>query len=101
MGAIAARIADRVLVTSDNPRTEAPAAIAMAIAEGIRSDPAPRARWTIELDRRKAITEAVRAADIGDVVLVAGKGHETYQEQDGIRLPFSDVAVAGEALAAR
>ena len=101
MGSIAARLADRVLVTSDNPRGEVPATIALAIAEGIRATPEPHARWTIELDRGAAIREAIRAADIGDVVLVAGKGHEDYQEMDGVRLPFSDVAVACEALAAR
>ncbi len=101
MGAIAARLADRVLVTSDNPRGEVPATIALTIAEGIRSVPEPHARWTIQLDRRTAINDAIAAADIGDVVLIAGKGHESYQEQDGVRVPFSDVDVACEALAAR
>ena len=55
-------------------------------------------RWTIEIDRREAIRGAVAAAKPGDVVLVAGKGHETYQERDGIRTPFSDVAEARAAL---
>lgn len=100
MGAIATHVADRVVITSDNPRSEAPAAIAAAVAQGARTG-ATHAPWSIELDRRAAITGAIQRADIGDVVLVAGKGHEDYQEQDGIRLPFSDLAVVTQALAAR
>jgi UDP-N-acetylmuramyl-tripeptide synthetase len=97
MGHIAARLADRVVVTSDNPRSEDPAAIANAVARGVRDQ--GNRRWLIEIDRREAIRAAVAAAKQGDVVLVAGKGHETYQERDGARLPFSDVAVATAALA--
>ena len=95
MGAAAARGADRVLITSDNPRSEDPAAIIDAIAKGI-SGAAPR-----EPDRRRAIERAVREAASEDVVLIAGKGHERTQEIQGKRLPFSDQAVAQAALAMR
>jgi UDP-N-acetylmuramyl tripeptide synthase len=57
-------------------------------------------RWTIEIDRGEAIRGAIGAAKSGDIVLIAGKGHETYQERDGVRTPFSDAAVAAAALSA-
>jgi UDP-N-acetylmuramyl-tripeptide synthetase len=98
MGHVAARLADRVVVTSDNPRSEDPAAIANAVARGVRD--AGNRRWTIEIDRREAIQHAIRAAKAGDVVLIAGKGHETYQERDGVRSPFSDADEAAAALSA-
>ena len=95
--AVAARHADRIVVTSDNPRAEDPAAIAMAIVDGIRA--AGSGRWTLELDRAAAIRLAVANAKHGDVVLIAGKGHEDYQETNGVRAPFSDAEVAAAALA--
>ena len=98
MGRVAAEFADRVMVTSDNPRSEDPAAIAEAIVRGIRD--AGRQRWTLELDRATAIHAAVASARSGDVVLVAGKGHEDYQERNGVRTAFSDAATAAAALAA-
>ncbi|MBS0320832.1 MAG: UDP-N-acetylmuramoyl-L-alanyl-D-glutamate--2,6-diaminopimelate ligase [Proteobacteria bacterium] len=101
MGAIAARLADRVIVTSDNPRSEDPGAIAQAIVDGVNAVPAPHAPCRLELDRAAAIGAAVSRADVGDVVLIAGKGHEAYQEQDGVRTPFSDVDMALAALATR
>jgi UDP-N-acetylmuramoyl-L-alanyl-D-glutamate--2,6-diaminopimelate ligase len=91
MGAIASRLADRVVITSDNPRSEDPQRIIDAIAAG-SSGPAQR-----DVDRRHAIERAVREAADEDVVLIAGKGHESYQEIAGRRLPFSDQAVAREA----
>ncbi len=94
MGGVAARGADAVILTSDNPRDEDPRAILADIARG-----APGAR-VIE-DRAGAIRAAVAAADARDVVLVAGKGHEAYQEIGGRRLPFSDADCAAAALAAR
>ena len=94
MGAAAARGADRVLITSDNPRNEDPAAIIDAVAQGTNG--AQR-----EPDRRRAIERAVREAAPEDVVLIAGKGHESTQEIQGKRLPFSDQAVAQAALAMR
>jgi UDP-N-acetylmuramoyl-L-alanyl-D-glutamate--2,6-diaminopimelate ligase len=98
MGAIAARLADRVVVTSDNPRSEDPAVIASAIIKGIR-DTGNR-RWSVENDRRAAIAGAIAAARPGDIVLIAGKGHETYQERNRERMPFSDAVESAIALAA-
>ncbi len=96
MGQVAARLADRIYVTNDNPRSEDPATIAREIVAGIGTK-----RHVVELDRRCAIERAVRDASEGDVVLVAGKGHEAYQIIGERRLPFDDTAVAREALAQR
>jgi UDP-N-acetylmuramoyl-L-alanyl-D-glutamate--2,6-diaminopimelate ligase len=98
MGRIAARLADRVIVTNDNPRTENPETIAMAIVRGIRD--ASAAQFDVELDRTAAISMALGTAHAGDVVLIAGKGHEEYQETQGVRVHFSDAEAAAEALAA-
>jgi UDP-N-acetylmuramoyl-L-alanyl-D-glutamate--2,6-diaminopimelate ligase len=96
MGAAARRFADRVLVTSDNPRNEAPETIIEQVMEGAGPD-AER-----EVDRRRAITRAVETAERGDVVVIAGKGHEQGQEfENGRKEPFDDVAVARDALRAR
>jgi UDP-N-acetylmuramyl-tripeptide synthetase len=97
MGRIAAMLADRVVVTSDNPRGEDPAAIADAVVRGIGGT--GRSQWMLELDRAVAIRGAIASAHGGDVVLVAGKGHEDYQERNGVRTPFSDADVATAALA--
>src|SRR5438067_8611251 len=97
MGHIAATLADRIVVTSDNPRTEDPAEIAGAIVHGIRQ--ANARRYRVELDRAAAIHGAIADARSTDVVLLAGKGHETYQELNGARLPFADVEHAASALA--
>jgi UDP-N-acetylmuramoyl-L-alanyl-D-glutamate--2,6-diaminopimelate ligase len=97
MGAIAARDADAVVVTSDNPRAEAPAAILADIVAGV----ADRRHVAMVEDRRIAIATAVADADTRDVILLAGKGHEDYQEVAGVKLPFSDVAEASAALARR
>jgi UDP-N-acetylmuramoyl-L-alanyl-D-glutamate--2,6-diaminopimelate ligase len=95
MGRIAARLADRVVVTSDNPRSEEPAEIIGDIVAGVSGG----ARGIeIEPDRRAAILRAVAEARRGDIVLIAGKGHEAYQEIRGVRHPFSDAAVTREAL---
>ena len=93
MGRVAARLADRVLVTNDNPRSEDPAAIIAQAMAGIRGE-----AEAIE-DRQVAIFSAVHHATPGDVVLLAGKGHETYQEIAGARHPFDDREVARAALA--
>ncbi len=93
MGEGAARLADEIIVTSDNPRSEDPHAIIKQILQGI-----PRGRAEAIEDRQVAIFSAVHRARAGDVVLLAGKGHETYQEIAGIRHPFSDCEVAGAAL---
>jgi UDP-N-acetylmuramoyl-L-alanyl-D-glutamate--2,6-diaminopimelate ligase len=92
----AAEAADVVIVTSDNPRSEDPEAIIAQILAGISGDVA------VEVDRARAIARAVDAARDGDVVVIAGKGHEQGQEFEGGRkLPFDDVTVAREALRAR
>jgi UDP-N-acetylmuramoyl-L-alanyl-D-glutamate--2,6-diaminopimelate ligase len=91
MGAIADRLADDVVLTTDNPRFEEPAAIAAEVQAGV---PAARARWTVELDRRRAIEAAIAAAGPDDLVVIAGKGHEDVQEIRGVEHPFSDAEVA-------
>jgi UDP-N-acetylmuramoyl-L-alanyl-D-glutamate--2,6-diaminopimelate ligase len=96
MGRVAAALADRIVITSDNPRSESPSEIASAVSRGVRE--AGNRRWVIEIDRAHAIRSAVNEAKAGDTVLLAGKGHEDYQERDGVRTPFSDVAVAQQAL---
>jgi UDP-N-acetylmuramoyl-L-alanyl-D-glutamate--2,6-diaminopimelate ligase len=97
MGRIAAARSDRIVVTSDNPRREDPAAIAAAVVAGIHA--AGGRNFVVELDRGAAIRGAVASARAGDVVLVAGKGHEDYQERNGVRTPFSDAGLAEVALA--
>jgi UDP-N-acetylmuramoyl-L-alanyl-D-glutamate--2,6-diaminopimelate ligase len=97
MGEIAARLADAAVITSDNPRTEDPQRIVDQIAAGA-FDGNPVAKI---LDRRAAIAQVLAGADARDVVLVAGKGHEDYQEVGGVRLPFSDVEESLKGLAAR
>jgi UDP-N-acetylmuramoyl-L-alanyl-D-glutamate--2,6-diaminopimelate ligase len=92
MGEVATRLADRVIVTSDNPRSEDPRTIVDQVVAGAH------ANHEIEVDRASAIALAIAEAREGDVVLIAGKGHETYQEIDGVRLPFSDTEVARQAL---
>jgi UDP-N-acetylmuramoyl-L-alanyl-D-glutamate--2,6-diaminopimelate ligase len=95
MGEIARRLADRVIVTSDNPRSEDPEAIIAAILAGT----GPEVTWST--DRRQAIAEAIAGAQDGDVVVIAGKGHEQGQEfAGGEKLPFDDRAVAREVLRA-
>jgi UDP-N-acetylmuramoyl-L-alanyl-D-glutamate--2,6-diaminopimelate ligase len=96
MGRIAAELADEVILTSDNPRSEDPAAIVAEIEAGVRQ--AGRAA-TVLLDRAAAIAEAIRRSRRGDVVLMAGKGHEQYQEAGGRKLPFDERAVAHACLA--
>jgi UDP-N-acetylmuramoyl-L-alanyl-D-glutamate--2,6-diaminopimelate ligase len=98
MGEIAARLADHAIVTSDNPRSEPPDAIIDEIFTGI---PAHASHVEREVDRRAAIARAVELAEPGDVIVIAGKGHELGQEFAGGRKePFDDVEVAREALRA-
>lgn len=92
MGGVAQKLADNVVVTSDNPRSEDPSDIIKQVMAGMSGV------YAVEPDREAAITMAVRAARKGDVVLVAGKGHEDYQEIAGVKYPFSDALVAQAAL---
>ena len=95
MGTIACRFADRVIVTSDNPRSESPEAIIDDILLGCDDSP------IVEADRAAAIALAIAEAKVGDTVLIAGKGHETYQEIGGVRLPFNDAERAAQRLQQR
>ena len=98
MGRVAAELADLSWITSDNPRKEKPAAIAAMIEEGFRA--VRTDCYRVELDRRRANDEIVREARAGDVVLIAGKGHETYQEFEDTVVPFDDRVYAQETLEA-
>jgi len=104
MGEIGAKLADVLLVTSDNPRSEDPEAIIAEIMGGATSAARPAGTPPVaaEVDRRAAIERAVALAENGDVLVIAGKGHEQGQElAGGIKVPFDDVKVAREALGAR
>jgi len=99
MGAAAASLADVAILTSDNPRSEDPLAILAAMLDGVLSVPqSGRARVIVEPDRAVAIGQAVSLAEGGDVLVVAGKGHETGQYVGGTVLPFDDRQVTAEAL---
>ncbi len=96
MGRAAAGASEIVIVTSDNPRSEEPGAIIDEILPG--NSGASARRWEVEPDRAKAIALAMTKARAGDIVVIAGKGHEKTQTIGGQVLPFDDVAVAHEAL---
>lgn len=88
MGCTAAQLADFTLITTDNPRKESPSSIASEIEEGYRS--VRQSDYALELDRRSAIDSVIRMARRGDCVLIAGKGHETFQEFENTVIPFDD-----------
>jgi len=98
MGAVATRFADRVVLTSDNPRDEDPERIIADVRRGV--DPASEGagRLVVEPDRRLAIGLAISDARPGDIVVLAGKGHETVQELGRTTVPFDDRAIAREVL---
>jgi len=97
MGAVAERLADRVVVTSDNPRSEAPRDIIQQIISGQTMSE----KTLVEADREQAIRQAIKLAKSEDVVLIAGKGHESYQIIGAKRVPFSDYQVSRIALSER
>jgi UDP-N-acetylmuramoyl-L-alanyl-D-glutamate--2,6-diaminopimelate ligase len=100
MGGVAAKASDLAILTSDNPRDEDPEAIIDAVLAGVpggRDNP----RVVVEADRRTAIRRALDAAAPGDIVVIAGKGHENSQEIAERRLPFDDAVEARQALSAR
>ena len=99
MAAVAGRFADRIVITSDNPRSENPREIIEEILTGL--DAAGRSKTDVQVDRRSAIELAVGMARAGDIVLIAGKGHENYQIVGTKRLDFDDVEEARQAIAAR
>lgn len=96
MGAVATELSDIAIITSDNPRSEEPMQIIIEITKGIIKD-----NYMILPDRAQAINQAVSMAKEGDTVLVAGKGHEDYQEVKGVRYPFSDREVLKKAIERR
>jgi UDP-N-acetylmuramoyl-L-alanyl-D-glutamate--2,6-diaminopimelate ligase len=97
MGKVAEQLSDRVVVTTDNPRSEDTQAILDDILTGL----ADTGKATVIEDRAAAIAWAIEQAADNDVVLIAGKGHENYQESNGERIAFSDYAIAEQALAAK
>ncbi|MBM3329748.1 MAG: UDP-N-acetylmuramoyl-L-alanyl-D-glutamate--2,6-diaminopimelate ligase [Calditrichaeota bacterium] len=101
MGQIAAEGADKVIITSDNPRTEEPAKICAEIAAGLPPNAIRSGRAMVQVDRREAIERAVADAIDGELILLAGKGAETYLEVNGVRTPFDDREEARRAAEAR
>jgi UDP-N-acetylmuramoyl-L-alanyl-D-glutamate--2,6-diaminopimelate ligase len=100
MGRVATELSDHVILTSDNPRSEVPSTIIDEIAVGARAVDPDATRHEIEVDRAAAIRHAIAMARTGDIVLIAGKGHETYQLIAGKRYDFDDRVHAREALLA-
>jgi UDP-N-acetylmuramyl tripeptide synthase len=92
MGEVATRLSDHAIITSDNPRSEDPRAIIVDIIAGAHPN------FVVEIDRTGAIFKALQSAAPEDVVLIAGKGHESYQEIGTQRLPFDDAQIAREML---
>lgn len=101
MGKVAAALADYVILTSDNPRSEDPEAILCDIEAGLRASNLAVSSYERIVDRREAIEKAVEMASPGDVVLIAGKGHETYQMIGGVAYPFDDRLAARAAIRSR
>ncbi|KRE35161.1 UDP-N-acetylmuramoyl-L-alanyl-D-glutamate--2,6-diaminopimelate ligase [Paenibacillus sp. Soil522] len=98
MGNIAVKYADYAIITSDNPRTEPPEFILKDIEDGLIKSNIDPSSYELLADRKSAIQKAVEMASPGDVVLIAGKGHETYQDINGVKYPFDDRKVAKEAI---
>lgn len=98
MGKVAAKYSDYTFITSDNPRTEDPEFILTEIEAGLKEDRIETDRYELIVDRRTAIQKAVEMAQPGDVLLIAGKGHETYQVIGKETIDFDDRLVAKEAI---
>lgn len=96
MGKVVAELSDLAVVTSDNPRSESPDAIIEDVLPGMKQ--VSGSRYVVEPDRKEAIRKAIGQSEPGDVILLAGKGHETYQEIQGVKYPFDDRQVARELL---
>ena len=96
MGKVASKLADAVVVTSDNPRDEAPDSIIDDILKGVHGN--FHSNLIVELDRAKAISIGILSAKPNDIVLIAGKGHEEYQEIKGNKHYFSDIEQAKDVL---
>ena len=101
MGRIASQLGDRVFVTSDNPRTENPVQIVKDVEAGVKEGLHDGVTYEVIVDRREAIHKAIKEATTGDVVIIAGKGHEDYQILKDETIHFDDREVAREALKER
>lgn len=95
MGEISGRIADFTIITSDNPRTEEPQKIVDQIEEGIKKT---KGKYTVIIDRMEAIKEAIKMADKKDIIVLAGKGHEPYQEINGVKYPFDERVIVNNII---
>ena len=95
MGEISGRIADYTIITSDNPRTEEPKAIVDEIEKGIKKT---KGKYEVIVDRKSAIAKAIEMASKADVIVLAGKGHETYQEINGEKHPFDERTIVTEII---
>ena len=95
MGEISGRIADFTIITSDNPRTEEPEKIVSQIEEGIKKT---KGKYTVIVDRVEAIKEAIKMADKRDIIVLAGKGHEPYQEINGVKYPFDERIIVNDII---
>ena len=91
MALIAAELSDKVILTTDNPRSEEPMDILQQMKEGVSATQSKKV--LIQVDRNEAIRMAVTLANKGDIILLAGKGHENYQEIKGVKYPFDDKAI--------
>ena len=96
MASIACQLSDKVIFTSDNPRSENPAAIIEEMQSGV--SPMDFKKTIVQADRKEAIKMAVMLASKNDIILVAGKGHEKYQEISGVKEPFDDKTILSEML---
>ena len=95
MGEISGRIADYTIITSDNPRTEDPQKIVDQIEEGIKKT---KGKYTVVVDRIEAIRKAIKMADKKDIIVLAGKGHEPYQEINGVKYPFDERVIVNSII---
>ena len=95
MGEISGRVADFTIITSDNPRTEKPEKIVEQIEEGIKKT---KGKYTVIVDRVEAIKEAIKMADKKDIIVLAGKGHEPYQEINGVKYPFDERIIVNDII---
>ena len=95
MGEISGKIADYTIITSDNPRTEKPEEIVKQIEEGIKKT---KGKYEVIVDRKEAIEKAIKMANRSDIIILAGKGHEPYQEINGTKYPFDERIIVKEII---
>ena len=95
MGEISGKVADYTIITSDNPRTEDPKLIVKEIEEGIKKT---KGKYEVIVDRIEAIKKAIKMANKNDIIVLAGKGHEPYQEINGVKYPFDERIIVNEII---